>query len=118
MKDSKQYSSKFFDRIRDMSSKSATAAVPEILKIYPAQSVIDVGCGAGAWVKAFEDCGVKRPVGIDGDYEAEYAGTRRLHGALSQSDDLDVRYRPSRALSRESMATEERLHGPEDSQLL
>jgi SAM-dependent methyltransferase len=68
MKDSKQYSPKFFDRIRDMASSSANAAVPEILKIYPAQSVIDVGCGTGAWVRAFQDCGVKRPVGIDGDY--------------------------------------------------
>src|ERR1700688_4370362 len=68
MKDSKQYSPRFFDQIRDTASKSANVAVPESLDIYPAKSVMDVGCGTGAWLRPFGDCGVKRPVGIDGDY--------------------------------------------------
>ncbi len=68
MRDAKQYSAKFFEHIRVMASKSANAAVPKILELYPARSVIDVGCGAGAWIRAFADCGIKRAIGIDGDY--------------------------------------------------
>lgn len=62
------YSPKFFDHIRDVSSGSAVATVPKILEVYPARSVIDVGCGIGAWLKPFADLGVKRIVGVDGDY--------------------------------------------------
>ncbi len=62
------YSPRFFENIREGSSASADAAVPVILKIHPARSVIDVGCGIGAWLKPFIDLGVQRVVGIDGDY--------------------------------------------------
>lgn len=62
------YSPKFFAQIREGSSASAAAAVPKVLGIFPAQSVIDVGCGTGTWLKAFADLGVKRIVGLDGHY--------------------------------------------------
>ena len=32
------------------------------------ESVIDVGCGVGAWLSVFEECGLKDFYGIDGDY--------------------------------------------------
>ena len=56
----KIYSPKFFEHIREMSSGSALAAVPKILDVYSARSVIDVGCGIGAWLKPFADRGVKK----------------------------------------------------------
>jgi SAM-dependent methyltransferase len=62
------YSRKFFENIRDVSLTSAAAAVPAILKVFPARSVIDVGCGIGTWLKPFADSGIERVVGIDGDY--------------------------------------------------
>jgi SAM-dependent methyltransferase len=62
------YSPKFFEHIRDMSSGSAVATVPKILEVYSARSVIDVGCGIGAWLKAFADRDVTRVAGVDGDY--------------------------------------------------
>jgi len=62
------YSRKFFENIREGSSASADAAVPVILGIHPARSVIDVGCGIGTWLKPFADLGVQRVVGLDGDY--------------------------------------------------
>jgi SAM-dependent methyltransferase len=64
----KVYSPRFFEHIRDASSGSATAMVPKILEVYPARSVIDIGCGIGAWLKAFADRGVERIAGVDGDY--------------------------------------------------
>jgi hypothetical protein len=62
------YSRKFFENIRGGSSASAEAAVPIILEIHPARSVVDVGCGIGTWLKSFMDLGVQRAVGLDGDY--------------------------------------------------
>jgi SAM-dependent methyltransferase len=62
------YSKEFYEHTRAASSGSAIAAVPKILEIYPAQSVIDVGCGIGAWLKQFAECGVTKIVGLDGDY--------------------------------------------------
>ncbi|MFZ6014449.1 MAG: class I SAM-dependent methyltransferase [Bacteroidota bacterium] len=32
------------------------------------RSVLDVGCGLGTWLKAFEECGVKDFKGVDGAY--------------------------------------------------
>lgn len=62
------YSRKFFEGIREASSRSAAVAVPKILEVYPARSVIDVGCGIGTWLKPFAELGVKRIAGLDGDY--------------------------------------------------
>lgn len=64
----KAYSKRFFEHIRATSFNSAVAAAPKILEIYPARSIIDVGCGIGAWLKAFSDLGVARIAGLDGDY--------------------------------------------------
>lgn len=64
----KPYSRKFFEHIREMSLASAAVAVPKILEIYPARSVVDIGCGIGTWLKLFADRGVARIAGLDGDY--------------------------------------------------
>jgi len=61
------YSRKFFAHLREGSAGSARALVPMVLKIHPAGTTIDVGCGIGGWVRAFADQGVKA-VGVDGDY--------------------------------------------------
>jgi SAM-dependent methyltransferase len=34
----------------------------------PVRSVVDVGCGRGAWLSVFRERGVRRATGIDGDY--------------------------------------------------
>jgi SAM-dependent methyltransferase len=51
-----------------VSLKSARVVVPIVLSITQPKSVVDVGCGVGAWLKAFEECGVQDYVGWDGDY--------------------------------------------------
>ena len=62
------YSREFFAHLRDGSARSADALVPLALDIYPARSMIDVGCGVGGWVKAFAEHGVTNAIGVDGDY--------------------------------------------------
>lgn len=42
--------------------------VPMIMKLFNPSSVIDVGCGIGTWLSIFKKHGVKKILGIDGDY--------------------------------------------------
>lgn len=42
--------------------------VPEIMKLLQPNSVVDVGCGTGTWLKIFQEFGVQEILGIDGDY--------------------------------------------------
>ena len=61
------YDAAFYQAQVEGSLRSAKLVVPEILNLVPnIQSVIDVGCGTGAWLCVFEDCGVKDVLGIDG----------------------------------------------------
>lgn len=65
------YSSRFYDRDYDRTSKSAAAAVPVLLGCLtgagaaPPASVIDIGCGRGVWLRAFGAIQVK---GRDGPW--------------------------------------------------
>ena len=51
------------DRTRD----SARVVVPMIVALTRPESVVDVGCGLGAWLGEFHDRGIK-VIGLDGDY--------------------------------------------------
>lgn len=62
------YTPQFFAHIRDGSLASAVKLVPIVLDIAPARSMVDVGCGIGAWVKTFREQGAADAVGIDGFY--------------------------------------------------
>jgi len=42
--------------------------VPHVMKLVTPSSVLDVGCGTGTWLKAFEEMGVSDYAGVDGDY--------------------------------------------------
>src|SRR3954447_18933738 len=50
------------------STESARVAVPLILSAVPARSVVDVGCGLGAWLAVFKEQGVIDVLGIDGPW--------------------------------------------------
>lgn len=62
------YDPTFFDLQTQHSVQSANAAVPAILEVVQPNSMIDVGCGVGAWARAFQDNGVAKVAGVDGDY--------------------------------------------------
>ena len=62
------YDSTFFANVAHDSLRSARVVVPMIMELLMPQSVVDVGCGTGAWLRAFVENGVSEIQGIDGDY--------------------------------------------------
>ena len=62
------YDRTFYTRIYEASLRSARAVCPVVLSMVPAKSVIDVGCGVGTWLKAFQENGVSEILGMDGDH--------------------------------------------------
>lgn len=65
------YDKEFYDRIGGPSLRSAHTIAPFVAGIIKPCSVIDFGCGAGSWLKAFAECdGVKDIQGLEfGDIE-------------------------------------------------
>lgn len=45
---------------------SPNEIIPHILQLFKADSVLDVGCGTGTWLKVFLENGVKDVIGIEG----------------------------------------------------
>ncbi|MBX3404015.1 MAG: methyltransferase domain-containing protein [Phycisphaeraceae bacterium] len=62
------YNPEFFAGHEAGSLSSARVAAPIILSLVPAQRVIDVGCGTGAWLRIFAELGVPDIRGVDGPW--------------------------------------------------
>jgi SAM-dependent methyltransferase len=65
---SHDYDDDFFDTLTAGSLRSARVIVPILLTFIGPKSVIELGCGRGAWLKVFEENGVNRVQGIDGSW--------------------------------------------------
>src|SRR5688500_5771753 len=63
-----EYSSQYYERLREGSSRSAAAVVPIIVEYISPKSVIDLGCGTGAWLAEFKRHGVRDILGVDGPH--------------------------------------------------
>lgn len=62
------YRSGFFQRQNSTSARSASRIVPFVTDLIAPKSVLDVGCGSGAWSRAFLENDVQTLRAIDGDY--------------------------------------------------
>lgn len=62
------YDSSFFAYVNSGSIVSAERLLPFLLNNLRITSVLDVGCGQGAWLSVWTKLGVEDIVGIDGDY--------------------------------------------------
>lgn len=90
------YSDDFYRKIDVQGQTSARVIVPWIMKWHPVQSVLDVGCGQGAWLSVFRELGVSTIRGIDGPWvdlkqlmiPPEAFTSARLDTMTSQSIDL------------------------------
>ena len=50
---------------RSSRRESASRIVPLLVELIEPKSVVDVGCGTGTWLAAFEDAGISDVLGID-----------------------------------------------------
>lgn len=62
------YDSTFFDSIGAASTRSAQRLLPLVIAALRPHSVLDVGCGRGAWLAEFMRLGVDDTIGVDGTY--------------------------------------------------
>ncbi len=62
------YTPQFMAAIATGSYQSAMRILPVAFELVCPRSVIDLGCGPGAWLKACRDLGVEDVVGVDGSY--------------------------------------------------
>jgi SAM-dependent methyltransferase len=58
----------YYDSVFDSAQASARQIIPILLKWIKPASVIDVGCGFGAWLAVFEELGVRDLWGVDGEW--------------------------------------------------
>jgi hypothetical protein len=62
------YSTEFYKRQADLSYASAQIILPVVLGFMKVKSVVDFGCGVGTWLKAFQELGVERITGYEGNW--------------------------------------------------
>jgi SAM-dependent methyltransferase len=62
------YSKKFYEQHAGGSLESARVTVPILLRYFCIKSVIDIGCGVGTWLRAFQENGISDIAGVDGPH--------------------------------------------------
>src|SRR4051812_21567636 len=62
------YAPPFFAQLQAGALRSARAVVPALLELLHPSSVVDVGCGLGAWLAVCREMGVQDVLGVDGGY--------------------------------------------------
>lgn len=78
-----EYDEKFYQDISKLSYNSAKIYLDYLWQYIQPSSVLDVGCGKGAWLKACHEFGSKKLIGFDGEW-------------IDQSDMLDkkIKFKP------------------------
>lgn len=62
------YNNEFQDQHLAGSLASAAVVLPILFEFYEPKSIVDIGCGLGAWLKSARDLGVQNLLGLDGNY--------------------------------------------------
>jgi len=62
------YTREFYEELQAGSLRSARRILPLVFKLIHPRSVVDVGCGVGAWLLAAKEFGVESVLGLDGNY--------------------------------------------------
>jgi trans-aconitate methyltransferase len=61
-----QYVPTWYENMERSAERSARAVLPIVIDIVRPQSVVDIGCGTGGWLKVLTERGVSDVVGVDG----------------------------------------------------
>ncbi len=90
------YTDEFYDYIDADSHRSATRLIDRGLHWLSPSSVLDVGCGRGAWLRHWLKAGVEDICGVDGDYVSRnqlgFAAQHFVEQDLSLPFDLGRRF--------------------------
>ena len=62
------YDTLFYKYQREGAARSALGMLPLVIGSLSLRSVLDVGCGAAAWLAGYRELGVQDLLGVDGDY--------------------------------------------------
>ncbi len=62
------YDSLFYSYINKGAQRSARQIIHALIPLLDVKSVLDIGCGQGAWLNTWEESGVEDHFGVDGDY--------------------------------------------------
>ena len=65
-----RYDRSFFEYVDRTAIRSVEIVVPFVLSLLRCRSVLDVGCGTGAWLSVYVSHGVSDVCGLDGGYVA------------------------------------------------
>ncbi|MBC8444459.1 class I SAM-dependent methyltransferase [Candidatus Woesearchaeota archaeon] len=76
------YNEEFYDEMSDSSYNSAKIYLGHLWKYMQPVSVLDVGCGRGAWLKACHEYGSRELLGFDGEWNSQ-----------SMMIDKDIKYK-------------------------
>ena len=63
-----EYTADFYRTHRAGARRSAEVVVPIVIELVRPRSVVDVGCGVGAWLAVFRQHGIEDIVGMDGPH--------------------------------------------------
>lgn len=62
------YTKNFYKSQIEGSRNSSKEIVPMVVDLIQPKSVVDVGCGLGAWLSVFKEQGIEDVLGMDGNY--------------------------------------------------
>ena len=88
------YNQEFYLDERESSSLSALSVIDQVLTYLRPESVVDVGCGVGSFLKVFKDKGITTILGIDGPWVDRNSLLIQKDEYISQ--DLSQRFRLNR----------------------
>lgn len=89
------YNKAFFNNISGVSRATARKIIPYLINLADPKSVVDVGCGTGAWLKTCKELGIVDLRGYDGDWAGALnanSGFEFLPADLSRSIHVDRRF--------------------------
>src|ERR1700677_1919613 len=90
------YDSEFYAGQASNSFESARIVAALVHELIRPDSVVDIGCGLGGWLKAFSELGVRRVRGVDGNYVDQsklYIDSACFTAAdLKESFDIEEKY--------------------------
>ncbi|WP_223280894.1 class I SAM-dependent methyltransferase [Streptomyces antnestii] len=67
------YGKWFYAATQDGSVRSAERVLPSVMDLVRPSSLVDIGCGSGAWLSVAKGLGIDRLVGIDGEWVSKDA---------------------------------------------